>query len=231
MPSNKTAQYRQRINSDPVARAQLLAKRRKNYKRRNEAASGANPDHPPIRSLSDHEVSKKRKRWRENQRKHRAAAKHARTVLDFTPESFEEPPELARPRPSQPIPSPPPQSPPVEPVPHQAVSPSPPSPLPGEPLASSTPDQPRKEQRVHERLKNKNAELRKQLFMLRKQLSRAQLRNEQLRKGLQREKQKGQQKKKNTKKMTKQKKASRSAPVCTFLSRDENSRQLPGKKD
>lgn len=87
MPSNQTAvaRYRKKINADPIARAQLLAKRRENYRRRKEAAMGVNPDHPPVRSLSDHDISKKRKQWRESQRKHRAAAKPARAVLAFTP--------------------------------------------------------------------------------------------------------------------------------------------------
>ena len=126
------------------------------YQRRKQANLGANPNHPPIRSLSAAEVKKKREQWRETQKQHRAAEKRLRAVLDITPESSEEPSEemLARPHPAVPIPlsdSPPAVIPPTQ---------SPPAVIPptgcaraSEPLASSTPKQERKTQR----LKNKNA--------------------------------------------------------------------------
>lgn len=89
------------------------------YKRRKLAALGANPDHPPISSLSDTRASKKREQWRENRRKYRATGKQARAVLDLTPESFEELPgeepiPLPLPPPSEPAPLP--LFPPSEPV-------------------------------------------------------------------------------------------------------------------
>ena len=76
------------------------------YQRRKQANLGANPNHPPIRSLSAAEVKKKREQWRETQTQHRAAEKRLRAVLDITPESSEEPSEemLARPHPAVPIP-------------------------------------------------------------------------------------------------------------------------------
>ena len=145
------------------------------YQRRKQANLGANPDHPPIRSLSAAEVKKKREQWRETQKQHRAAEKRLRAVLDITPESSEEPSEemLARPHPAVPIPwsdSPPAviprcQSPPAVIPPTQ----SPPAVIPptgcaraSEPLASSTPKQERKTQR----LKNKNVALKRELFQL-----------------------------------------------------------------
>jgi hypothetical protein len=210
------------------------------YQRRKQANLGANPDHPPIRSLSAAEVKKKREQWRETQKQHRAAEKRLRAVLDITPESSEEPSEemLARPHPAVPIPwsdSPPAviprcQSPPAVIPPTQ----SPPAVIPptgcaraSEPLASSTPKQESKTLR----LKNQNVALKRELFQLRKQLTQAQRRSENLRKGLQREKKKLQPKKKNMKKVNLKKKVTRREKVSAFLSRDENSRQLAGKKD
>ena len=230
MSSNKTAvaKHRQKINADPIARAQLLAKRRESYQRRKQAALGANPDHPPIRNLSDAEAQKKRKQWRGNQRKHRVAEKCVRAVLDITPESFEEPPceALARLHPAAPIPRP--QSPPVEPIPPPQSPPTEPVPLP---LASSTPEQARKTQRSQDRLKKQNESLKRELFQLKKHLARSQKRSEHLRKDLQREKKKVQPKKKKFKKISLKRSVSRREKVSGFLSRDENSRQLAGRKD
>ena len=230
MSSNKTAvaKHRQKINADPIARAQLLAKRRESYQRRKQAALGANPDHPPIRNLSDAEAQKKRKQWRGNQRKHRVAEKCVRAVLDITPESFEEPPceALARLHPAAPIPRP--QSPPTEPIPPPQSPPTEPVPLP---LASSTPEQARKTQRSQDRLKKQNESLKRELFQLKKHLARSQKRSEHLRKDLQREKKKVQPKKKKFKKISLKRSVSRREKVSGFLSRDENSRQLAGRKD
>ena len=67
------------------------------YQRRKQTALDANPDHPTIRKLS---AEKRRKQWRENQRKHRAVAKHVKVVPDLTPEYFVELPEGVLERPS-----------------------------------------------------------------------------------------------------------------------------------
>ena len=81
-----------------------------------------------------------------------------------------------------------------------------------------------------ERIKNKNVALKQELFKLKKQLAKAQGKSETLRKTLQREKKKLQPKKK-LKKGSLKKKVERREKVSAFLSRDENSRQLAGKKD
>lgn len=124
------------------------------YQRRKQAALAANPDHPSIRNLSDAAAEKRRKQWKENQRKHRAEAKRIRAVLDLTPDSFEEPLEENIERPS-----------PAEPT-HQPRS------QPEPPLAFSTPKE-NKEKLSNrcKRLKKLNLKLRKQLFQLKKTTS------------------------------------------------------------
>ena len=123
---------------------------------------------------------------------------------------------------------PPPQSPPIEPIPPPQSPPTEPVPLP---LASSTPEQARKTQRSQDRLKKQNESLKRELFQLKKHLARSQKRSEHLRKDLQREKKKVQPKKKKFKKISLKRSVSRREKVSGFLSRDENSRQLAGRKD
>ncbi|XP_076594582.1 uncharacterized protein LOC143325434 isoform X2 [Chaetodon auriga] len=237
MPSNKAAvaKHRQRINANPIEREKLLAKRRENYKKRKIAALGANPDHQPIKFLSEHEVIKKRQQWRENQRKHRAAKRAKK--LDFTPDSPDIPvEELSRPL-SQPVqPVQPTQSPPsLQPVPSiQHSIPSPRSSIAGKPLTTSTPEEDgAKQKQRFERMKKKNVALRRQVALLKKQLAQQKHRYEQIRMVLHRERKKGKtaMERKKMVSQTQKRSVSRRKSVFAFLSRDENSRLLPGKKD
>ncbi|KAI4829039.1 hypothetical protein KUCAC02_023102 [Chaenocephalus aceratus] len=186
--SNKErgARFCARIRADPAAREERLAKRRDRYKQRTQAGQH---DHPSVTELTASAAEKKREQWRLNQRQRRERKRQMEAVMNLTPlseDSFEEPPQVARPEPSQPS-SPPGPSQPSS-LPRPSVSAQPSSPWEG-PLSSSTPDKAscgsQKKNSSH-RSENRTRKLREEIEELRKQLLREKRRADAFRKKVQR---------------------------------------------
>ncbi|XP_061100459.1 uncharacterized protein LOC133130157 [Conger conger] len=82
----KMARYRARINNDPIARAEKLAKRRLWYQMRK--AKGF-LDHAPISALTREEVEKRRCQWRVAQRRRRARRQRGAEATGLTPPALD----------------------------------------------------------------------------------------------------------------------------------------------
>ncbi|KAJ7999520.1 hypothetical protein DPEC_G00195280 [Dallia pectoralis] len=80
----RTARHRARINSDPNAREEHLAKRRAYYQRRR--AEGKK-DYPPIETMSEAAKRERREQWRAAQKKCREKRK---VLMDLASVSFED---------------------------------------------------------------------------------------------------------------------------------------------
>ncbi|XP_064193697.1 uncharacterized protein LOC135255873 isoform X2 [Anguilla rostrata] len=82
----KTARYRARVNNDPIARAQTLAKRRERYQVRR--AQGL-LDHQPISAMSAEAGERRRSQWRLAQKRRRERNRKGAEGVDLTPASLE----------------------------------------------------------------------------------------------------------------------------------------------
>ncbi|XP_061582330.1 uncharacterized protein LOC133447623 [Cololabis saira] len=85
----KSARYRQRINADPVARAEYLARKKESYQRRKQKGN--------IKSIKSDELSKiKRKKqkdsWKASSKGYRERKKIEQLILKMTPPSLENTP-------------------------------------------------------------------------------------------------------------------------------------------
>ncbi|XP_046730724.1 uncharacterized protein LOC124402097 [Silurus meridionalis] len=82
----KSARYRQRINSDPNARAEYLARRKESYRRRKQLGM---IKWVKSSDLTETERKKKREQWRAATKNYRERKKMAEILLDFVPLSME----------------------------------------------------------------------------------------------------------------------------------------------
>ncbi|KAL1277034.1 hypothetical protein QQF64_023707 [Cirrhinus molitorella] len=82
----KTARYRQKVNSDPAARAEYLARKRESYQRRKHEGKI-----PYVKSdeLSERERNNLRNKWKAASRGYRERRKMEKAMLDLTPQSIE----------------------------------------------------------------------------------------------------------------------------------------------
>lgn len=183
---------------------------------------------PNVKSdeLSERERNNLRNKWKAASRGYRERRKMEKAMLDLTPQSIEN----TLPDPAG-----------VEGVEGQQESPggcvvvdSPPQNEDFHPQMSSTPERKDREKKAEKRCKRLQAEkheLRKLNINLRKQLAKMRKEKERARKGETRAKERlshsERLKPKGGKKLAKERKLA----VVSFLTRDENSRLLPGKKD
>ncbi|XP_055020697.1 uncharacterized protein LOC110161373 isoform X3 [Boleophthalmus pectinirostris] len=86
MPLSKTARYRERVNSDPAARAKYLARRRESYQRKKQQGKS-----PYVKSseLQEEEKKKQREKWKAASKAYRNRKKMANLVLNLTRPSMD----------------------------------------------------------------------------------------------------------------------------------------------
>ncbi|XP_060779075.1 uncharacterized protein LOC132887622 [Neoarius graeffei] len=221
----KTARHRERVNADPAARAEYLARRRESYQRRKQQGKIC---YVKSSELQEREKKKQREKWKAASKAYRDRKKMANPVLDLTPPSMESnPPALFD----------------VVVAPDVVVA------LQGNvdlvdptlnddfspPVVSTPMREERKSssQKLCRRLQKEKRILKIQVLRLRKQLMEMRKLKEKSRKCAMRlmEKQKQAVSEKIKQKAHRRLAAERKQAVTQFLSRDENSFLLPGKKD
>ncbi|XP_022078608.1 uncharacterized protein LOC127533326 [Acanthochromis polyacanthus] len=236
--SNKErfARYYAKINADPAAREKMLENRRQRYQQMKQAGHN---NYIPISQLPASKAQDKRTQWAHNQRQHRKRLKQEEAVCNLTlqsVDSIEDLPCLDQPEQSQ-------MSFQLHQTPSNMClkssdssrnSTQQPSEEPSlsfeKPKCSSTPDVSVKEKKKKTRHDREKQKLREEIQELKKKLYKAKRRTAQLSKKMERIK-KQEKKTKKDKKSSKKKIYGKRESVKEFLTRDENSRLLPGKKD
>lgn len=217
----KTARHRQRVNADPVAREEYLARRRESYQRRKQQGKIIY-----VKSDDMHQTERKKQRekWRAASQTYRKRKKMANAVLDITLPSMEDiPPVLGDFERTQELENA-----------NQAVTDPILTKQGFNPPTSSTPKKRKKAQKKYcATLQKQKHELKKQLTHLKKQMIKMKQLNDKFRKNVKRimAKQKANVSEKFKPRGSKKLSTQRKQAVVNFLTRDENSRLLSGKRD
>ncbi|KAL7388626.1 hypothetical protein ABVT39_017872 [Epinephelus coioides] len=226
----KTARHRQHVNSDPAARAEYLSRRRESYQRRKQQGKIL---YVKSSELPEREKKKKREKWKAASFAYRERKKMANAVLDITPPSMEDIPavlvdaDVAQEQPQeqpenagQAV---------VDPI---ALNED------FNPPLSSTPDRDQRRntssaEKRCKKMQEEKCQLKKQVLLLRNQLAEIKKEKDKFRKNEERlrARQRVGLSEKFKQRGSKKLSAERKQAVINFLSRDENSRLLAGKKD